>query len=211
MMLPGITISPPNFLTPSRLPRLSRPLRDEPPAFLCAIGRSFLAPRAGCASDLRDAQHGLLLAMTFLAAVIVAPLLFEDDDLVRPPLLDDGGANRSTVEQRRTSRHFDAFADHQHFGELDRRAGLGCKLLDRNNIVLCDFVLLAASTDHCEHDNVNSVLAPRFRPKTRVHPRRGDPREEQRNIGASAGLSTHWPGRPVALTPPNPIFRLNKP
>jgi len=25
------------FLTPSRRPALSRPLRDEPPAFLCAI------------------------------------------------------------------------------------------------------------------------------------------------------------------------------
>src|ERR1700741_3659282 len=37
IMLPGTTISPPNFLTPSRRPRLSRPLRDEPPAFLCAI------------------------------------------------------------------------------------------------------------------------------------------------------------------------------
>src|SRR5216684_5853443 len=37
MMLPGMTISPPNFLTPSRRPALSRPLREEPPAFLCAI------------------------------------------------------------------------------------------------------------------------------------------------------------------------------
>src|SRR5436309_3144832 len=44
MMLPGTTTSPPYFLTPSRRPRLSRPLREEPPAFLCAIPHSFLGP-----------------------------------------------------------------------------------------------------------------------------------------------------------------------
>src|SRR6188768_4243628 len=36
-MLPAITASPPNFLTPRRRPAVSRPLREEPPAFLCAI------------------------------------------------------------------------------------------------------------------------------------------------------------------------------
>src|SRR6201985_826271 len=40
MMLPPITCSPPNFLTPRRRPSESRPLRDEPPDFLCAICRS---------------------------------------------------------------------------------------------------------------------------------------------------------------------------
>src|SRR3984893_11900077 len=37
MMLPPMTASPPNFFTPRRRPLESRPLRDEPPAFLCAI------------------------------------------------------------------------------------------------------------------------------------------------------------------------------
>src|SRR5690606_16737366 len=36
-MLPARTRSPPNFFTPRRLDSESRPLRDEPPAFLCAI------------------------------------------------------------------------------------------------------------------------------------------------------------------------------
>src|SRR5262245_491126 len=36
-MLPARTDSPPNFLTPRRRPAVSRPFRDEPPAFLCAI------------------------------------------------------------------------------------------------------------------------------------------------------------------------------
>src|SRR5215475_89169 len=83
MMLPATTISPPNFLTPSRRPRLSRPLRDEPPAFLCAIRCSFLARQAARARDPDNAQHGLLLTMTPFAPVIVPPLFLEDDDLVR--------------------------------------------------------------------------------------------------------------------------------
>src|SRR5258707_11934137 len=37
MMLPARTLSLPNFFTPRRLLSLSRPLRDEPPAFLCAM------------------------------------------------------------------------------------------------------------------------------------------------------------------------------
>src|SRR5262245_21031576 len=37
-MLPASTFSPPNFFTRRRRPAESRPLRDEPPAFLCAIG-----------------------------------------------------------------------------------------------------------------------------------------------------------------------------
>src|SRR6516225_4665564 len=83
MILPGTTISPPNFLTPRRRPRLSRPLREEPPAFLCATRHSFLMRRIAGTSDLGDAQHGLLLAMTLLAPIVVPPLLFEDDDLWR--------------------------------------------------------------------------------------------------------------------------------
>src|SRR5689334_166051 len=52
IMLPGTTISPPNFLTPSRRPGLSRPLRDEPPAFLCAISTLLPTP-----SSLRGAKR----------------------------------------------------------------------------------------------------------------------------------------------------------
>src|SRR6202007_2055594 len=125
MILPGMTISPPNFLTPRRLPRLSRPLREEPPAFLCAICCSYLALRTVCASDVGDAQYGLLLAMSLLAPIIVAPLLLEDDDLGCARLLDHGGADRGAIKKRGAGRDLRAFADHQHFAEFDRRAGLG--------------------------------------------------------------------------------------
>src|SRR5712691_3100201 len=152
MICPGTTISPPNFLTPSRLPRLSRPLREEPPAFLCAICCSFLALRTDRAPDLCDTQHGLLLAMTLLTPIIVPSLFLEDDDLFGAPLLDHGGADQGAVEQWRAGRDLGPFADHQHLGEFNRRARLGRKLLDRDDVVLGDLVLLAAGPDHCEHD-----------------------------------------------------------
>src|SRR5512132_47752 len=63
MMLPGITSSPPNFLTPSRCPGLSRPLRELPPAFLCAIVSLLLQCRfaLGRGDRLRHGSRGLHL------------------------------------------------------------------------------------------------------------------------------------------------------
>src|SRR5208283_2924510 len=124
MMLPGMTISPPNFLTPRRLPRLSRPLREEPPAFLCAICHFLLARRAERAVDLGDAQHGLQLPVTLLAPVILPPLLLKDDDLSGAGLLDHCGADRSALEQRRPGSDVGPVADHQYFAQLDRRPRL---------------------------------------------------------------------------------------
>src|SRR5580693_10677570 len=93
MMLPGTTISPPNFLTPRRRPRESRPLREEPPAFLCAMAFSPLLPGL----DAGDAQHGQMLAVAVLAAVVVAPPLLEDQHLVAADLLDHFGGDRGAA------------------------------------------------------------------------------------------------------------------
>src|SRR5436190_7241880 len=44
MMVPAGTVCPPNAFTPSRLDSESRPLRDAPPPFLCAIARPGYQP-----------------------------------------------------------------------------------------------------------------------------------------------------------------------
>src|SRR5580693_7404032 len=194
MMLPGMTIWPPNFLTPSRRPALSRPLREEPPAFLCAICCSYLALRAVRASDVGDAQYGLLLAVPFLASIIVPPLLLEDDDLGRPRLLDHGGTNRSAIKKRGAGRDLCAFADHQHLAELDRGAWLRCQSFDRDDVVLDDFVLLAAGPDDCEHD-IRRYSLPHpghNRHGAHAHTRPGAAVGEPRNIGSRLALSTNF-------------------
>src|SRR4030065_141018 len=62
---PAVTPSPANAFTPSRLLLLSRPLRDEPMPFLCAI--AFLHLRQG---DLLDAKLGEVLPVALLPAVV---------------------------------------------------------------------------------------------------------------------------------------------
>src|SRR4051812_20632969 len=80
MMLPGITASPPNFLTPRRRPAVSRPLREEPPAFLCAIGSSpyswstfgaaFLAAAFFSVAGLSPASAAAFFGAAFLAGAL---------------------------------------------------------------------------------------------------------------------------------------------
>src|SRR4029079_3616358 len=81
MMLPARTVSPPNFFTPRRLLSLSRPLRDEPPAFLCAMSSyffgAFLAPTLAGGRFFVDALLAAGLAgAAFFAAGLSAPAAF---------------------------------------------------------------------------------------------------------------------------------------
>src|SRR3954447_18414670 len=81
MMLPARTVSLPNFFTPRRLLSLSRPLRDDPPAFLCAMSNYFFgdflaAPLAGAAFFV-DPDSALALAgAAFFAAGFSPPAAF---------------------------------------------------------------------------------------------------------------------------------------
>src|SRR6266851_712130 len=117
MMLPGTTTWPPNFL--------------------CAIARISLL--AGL--DAGDAQHGERLAMPVLAAVVVPPLLLEDDHLVAADLLDHLGRDGRAAG---AALGIGALADHEHAVEGHLGARLAGELLDGDQVVLGNFVLLAA-------------------------------------------------------------------
>src|SRR6478735_6482381 len=75
MMLPARACSPPNFFTPRRLLSLSRPLRDDPPAFLCAMSGYFafgvfLAAALAGAAFFVDGVFAGLLAEAFFAGAL---------------------------------------------------------------------------------------------------------------------------------------------
>src|SRR5487761_2387948 len=80
-MLPATTISPPAFFKPRRRPALSRPLREDPPAFLCAI--TALSNSVTVYTDsVKESSHFFLpfvagfarfLAAGFLALASVSP------------------------------------------------------------------------------------------------------------------------------------------
>ena len=70
MMLPGITAWPPDFLSPRRRPAESRPLRELPPAFLCAIAlysSDFFFLAAGFLAAGLAAAFGLALVSALAA------------------------------------------------------------------------------------------------------------------------------------------------
>src|ERR1700742_126363 len=124
-MLPPTTASPPYFFTPRRRPAESRPLRDEPPAFLCAMAKCSL--RSGSA-DRHDLEDRVLLAMAVAPAIIVPPPLLEDDDLLALGLGDDLGGDGKLA--RRLQRV--AVAGEQDIVERDGVAGGAVDLLDCN-------------------------------------------------------------------------------
>src|SRR6056297_614977 len=119
-MLPAMTCSPPNFLTPRRLDSESRPFRDEPPAFLCAISFIlafyFSGTRRGCisaplaisktsvsalcADDIQNLDPRQILAVPFFAPRTFAPALFEGDNLRPPRLRNNLGNHRGAINVR---------------------------------------------------------------------------------------------------------------
>src|SRR5215472_2980711 len=146
-ILPASTISPPNFLTPRRRPAESRPLREEPPAFLWAMGN--LPSLSG--ADAGDLQDRLRLAVTDLAPVVVAPPLLEDEDLVRLLVLDHGGGHLGAGHGGLAHCGGGAVIDQEHLAQRHRGASLGRERLHDDHIVLGDLILLSAGADDGIH------------------------------------------------------------
>src|SRR5918992_4377753 len=84
MMLPARTVSPPYFLMPRYFGLLSRPFREEPTPFLCAMVSSVSAE-----ADVVDLHFGKALTVPLLPGVVLPTLELEDDDLVAAPVTDD--------------------------------------------------------------------------------------------------------------------------
>src|SRR6478672_2374212 len=106
--------------------------------------------------DLGDAEQRQILAMPLLAAVVLAPLLLEHDDLVAARLLHHLGGNQRTGNGR-AARLRAIAAKQQHFAELDDIAGLARDALDLDNVVRRHAILLAARADDREHVWLSSL------------------------------------------------------
>src|SRR5665213_3709269 len=146
MMLPASMVSPPNFLTPRRWPAESRPLREEPPAFLCAMGMLLLAARYRGDLHFRE-----VLAMTALAMSVLAALLFEGDDLVAFAVFQNFGRDGGARDQRQAMLRLVA-AQHEDFAECDGAAGVAFELLDGQNVVFGDLIFCLLYTSDAADD-----------------------------------------------------------
>src|SRR3954468_18218513 len=116
MMLPARTFSPPNFFTPWYFGLLSRPFREEPTPFLCAIG--FLSAE----SDVADLHFREALPVPLLARVVFPALVLEHDDLVALAVSDDLARDARATERRHAGANVLAVAAEENVVELDAGA-----------------------------------------------------------------------------------------
>src|SRR5579862_1732454 len=141
MMFPARTCSPPNFLTPRYCGFESRPLRDEPTPFLCAI--------SGSERDVSDANFGVGLTMSLLASVVLPPPELEDDDLIAESVTDDFAGYGRPIDERRSRVHGVAIGTDEDFIKAHGRAGLALEAGESDFLPRLDAKLLPGCPDNC--------------------------------------------------------------
>src|SRR5690348_14066892 len=141
-MLPAMTRSPPNFLIPRYFGLLSRPLRDEPTPFLCAMRSS-----ASAESDVVDLHFREALPVALLLRVVLPALHLEDDDLVAKAVLHDLAGDLRPGEGGHAGLDVVAVAAEEDIVELDGPTGLAHDGGDAIFLARLDTELLAAGAD----------------------------------------------------------------
>src|SRR3990172_96591 len=142
-MFPARTGSPPKTLTPRLCPWLSRPLRELPPAFLCAIALPLLR------FDRGNLQRGLVLPVALLPAIAFPSFLFENSDLFSAKLIDDLAGNFGIGHQRRADLDFAVVTDEQDIAQGHFFAQLPGQLFNSNDVAFSNAVLFAAGSNDC--------------------------------------------------------------
>src|SRR6478609_3891603 len=140
MISPPVTAWPAKTFTPRRLALESRPLREEPRPFLCAISRGSLA------LDRRDPDARQFLAMARAALVAALRLELEDAELGATQVLDDLGLDGG-LGQAITLEHRIAVTGEQQRLQRNGRADIVGQTLDQEGLALDDAVLLTAGSD----------------------------------------------------------------
>src|SRR5450631_531794 len=120
---PAFTSSPPYALRPRRFDSESRPLREDPPAFLCAIAVSLTQSGDRVHTDFR-----VVLAMALRLLIVLAAAHLEDLQLHAAPVGDDGGGDCRSGHQGIADLHGVAVRDHQDLIEDNLSANV-CRYL----------------------------------------------------------------------------------
>src|SRR6266481_2423299 len=109
--------------------------------------------------DLGDPQHRDLVAITALAARILAAALLERDDLGAALVLQHFGCDRSARDRGR-AKHRLLAAEQENFAKLHDRTDIAGDLAYLEHIIRNDAVLPAAGFDDCEHRLIPSCSIP---------------------------------------------------
>ena len=97
--------------------------------------------------------------MTALAAIVLAALLFEDDDFFVAGLLHNFCFDNSAWQHRRTGLRAILVRNHQNFIQQDGIACFCFQLFNADNIVFGDTILFAARLHYCEHGSLPSIAS----------------------------------------------------
>src|SRR5215207_5614291 len=203
MISPPVTVWPANTFTPRRFAFESRPLREEPSPFLCAISSSLLVGRSarrgssGSAElDARDLDSREVLAVAVAALVAALGLELHDAQL-RPALVrDDLRLDLHLREVVTVDDLVVAAVEQRH--ERDARALVDGQLLHEEVLALFDPVLLAAGLhDRVHGDGVSrqSSVVPAAVPALARERRRPPLRPRRRaadSTPSSPGAASSW-------------------
>src|SRR4051794_36551989 len=160
MIVPAVTLVPPNSFTPRRWAFESRPLRVEPPPLVFDIAGS------SALRDRDDLDDGVLLTMAVPTALVLLRLVREPLDLRALGDADDLAGHRRTREGVGTGEHGVA-VDQEHRGQRNLAALFTVEQLERHLLALGHLLLLATRGDHCVHSSCNAIGSRRPRhPKT---------------------------------------------
>src|SRR4051794_21182165 len=141
MIVPPVTRLPSCAFTPRRCELESRPLRELPCPFLCAIAESL-------DDDVRDADARVDRAVAFGPAHALPALLLEHADLRPARLALDDGVNLGVRDVRRTGENLAAvLLDEQDLFERDGGPWLGDRASDERESARRNLHLVARGLD----------------------------------------------------------------
>src|SRR5712692_4289722 len=145
-MVPAWTSWPEKRFTPRRCPCESRPFVEEPPPFLCAIGRSFRAEL-----DVADFHGGIVLPVAAHDFVLLGLAVLHDRQLGPAALLNNLASDLGLGGLSAGQQFLLVGAHGQDLGKRHLAAHLAGKPLDPNGFSRGNAVLLAPRANDSVH------------------------------------------------------------
>src|SRR2546422_822811 len=158
MMLPAATSCPPKRLTPRRFDCESRPLRELPPAFLCAMACLSPQHRCLCLRNTGDLDFGVGLTVAPEPFRVLAPAQLENHHFLAEAVSDNLRFHRGAFHHRGSDTERLTVTDEEDLVEHEFAAHGGGELLDPQLLSGGDTILFAAGSDHRVHADLRITL-----------------------------------------------------
>ena len=117
------------------------------------VCHGFLSPLKSLAFDVCNFEHSQVLTVTVFTAIVLAALLFEDDDFIIFLLVQHGGLDTGARNSGRADFCIAIVtADEQNVIQRDRAANFGDEFFHFDDIVFGNSILLTTGFNDCVHE-----------------------------------------------------------